>query len=121
VWRARIVLLSAAGAGVTAIVRATGKTKQIVYRWRAATWRAKWRGLSATLPLIADGRRLRIEAAEAAQLKPSQHQPDGGTRHGKLAGDLRPGHALARQPLDLGDALGRHRRAVSGGRRTPVA
>jgi len=35
VWRARIVLLSAAGAGVTAIVRATGKTKRTVYRWRA--------------------------------------------------------------------------------------
>jgi transposase len=34
VWRARIVLLSAEGAGVAAIVRATGKTKRTVYRWR---------------------------------------------------------------------------------------
>jgi transposase len=35
VWRARIVLMWAAGAGVTAIVRATGKTKKTAYRWRA--------------------------------------------------------------------------------------
>lgn len=34
VWRARIVLMWAAGAGVTAIVRATGKTKKTAYRWR---------------------------------------------------------------------------------------
>jgi transposase len=34
VWRARIVLMGAAGAGVTAIVRATGKTKRTAYRWR---------------------------------------------------------------------------------------
>jgi transposase len=34
VWRARIVLLWAQGAGVTAVVRATGKTKRTAYRWR---------------------------------------------------------------------------------------
>ncbi len=34
VWRARIVLMWAAGAGVTAIVAATGKTKRTAYRWR---------------------------------------------------------------------------------------
>ena len=34
VWRARIVLLWADGAGVTAIVRALGKTKKTSYRWR---------------------------------------------------------------------------------------
>jgi transposase len=34
VWRARIVLLWAQGAGVTAIIRATGKTKKTAYRWR---------------------------------------------------------------------------------------
>ena len=34
VWRARIVLMWAQGAGVTAIVRATGKTKRTAYRWR---------------------------------------------------------------------------------------
>ena len=34
VWRARIILLWAQGAGVTETVRATGKTKRTVYRWR---------------------------------------------------------------------------------------
>src|SRR5271166_6585654 len=34
VWRARIVLMWAEGAGVTAIIRATGKTKRTAYRWR---------------------------------------------------------------------------------------
>ena len=34
VWRARIVLMWAEGAGVTAIVQATGKTKRTAYRWR---------------------------------------------------------------------------------------
>jgi transposase len=34
VWRGRIVLMWAAGAGVTSIVRATGKTKKTAYRWR---------------------------------------------------------------------------------------
>ena len=34
VWRARIVLMWAEYAGVTAIVRATGKTKRTAYRWR---------------------------------------------------------------------------------------
>jgi transposase len=34
VWRARIVVMWADGAGVTEIVRATGKTKRTAYRWR---------------------------------------------------------------------------------------
>jgi transposase len=34
VWRARIVLMWADRAGVTAIVRALGKTKKTTYRWR---------------------------------------------------------------------------------------
>src|SRR6201997_2091448 len=34
VWRARIVLMGADGAGVTAIVRALRKTKKTAYRWR---------------------------------------------------------------------------------------
>src|SRR5258708_26166529 len=34
VWRARIVLMWADGAGVTAIMRALGKTKKTAYRWR---------------------------------------------------------------------------------------
>src|SRR5271155_248524 len=34
VWRARIVLMWAQGAGVTEIIRATGKTKRTAYRWQ---------------------------------------------------------------------------------------
>jgi transposase len=34
VWRARIVLLSAAGVGTMAIVRQVGKSKRAVWRWR---------------------------------------------------------------------------------------
>jgi hypothetical protein len=34
VWRARIVLMWAQWARVTAIARATGKTKRTAYRWR---------------------------------------------------------------------------------------
>ncbi len=34
VWRARTVLMWGAQAGVTAIVRAVGKTKRTAYRWR---------------------------------------------------------------------------------------
>src|SRR5215471_10798255 len=34
VWRARIVLMWAQGAGVTEIIQATGKTKRTAYRWR---------------------------------------------------------------------------------------
>ena len=45
VWRARIVLMWAAGAGVTAIVRATGKTKKTAYRWRARYIERGVRGL----------------------------------------------------------------------------
>ena len=34
VWRARIVLMWAQGAGVTGIIEAIGKTKRTAYRWR---------------------------------------------------------------------------------------
>ncbi|WP_373502160.1 helix-turn-helix domain-containing protein, partial [Aestuariivirga sp.] len=33
VWRCRIVLLSADGAGTTSIMAATGKSKTCVWRW----------------------------------------------------------------------------------------
>jgi len=35
VWRARIVLLSAAGVGTMAIQRQTGKGKPTIWRWQA--------------------------------------------------------------------------------------
>jgi hypothetical protein len=33
VWRARIILLTADGAGTSAIARAVGKGKTVVWRW----------------------------------------------------------------------------------------
>ena len=34
VWRARIIVLTAEGAGTTAIARAVGKGKTVVWRWQ---------------------------------------------------------------------------------------
>ena len=34
VWRARIIVLTADGAGTTAITRAVGKGKTVVWRWQ---------------------------------------------------------------------------------------
>ena len=34
VWRARIIVLTAEGAGTTAITRAVGKGKTVVWRWQ---------------------------------------------------------------------------------------
>src|SRR5207302_5984250 len=34
VWRARIIVLTADGAGTTAIMRAVGKGKTVVWRWQ---------------------------------------------------------------------------------------
>ena len=66
VWRARIVLMWADGAGVTTIVRALGKTKRTAYRWRD---RYSERGLAglerdASRP----GRRKPLEAAMIARV-----------------------------------------------------
>jgi transposase len=61
VWRARIVLMWASGAGVTAITRATGKTKKTAYRWRDRYHECGVEGLArdATRP----GRKLPLSAA----------------------------------------------------------
>ena len=71
-------------------------------------------------PLVADHRRLRIERRQAAETEPAQDRPDGGARQAEEPGDLRPGQALAPQPLDLGDGLGRQAVRASAGRRAPV-
>jgi transposase len=44
VWRARIVLLSAAGLGTMAIMRAVGKGKTVVWRWQERFMQEGWRG-----------------------------------------------------------------------------
>ncbi|MFV0473240.1 MAG: helix-turn-helix domain-containing protein, partial [Pikeienuella sp.] len=45
VWRARIVLLTAEGAGTHAIMAATGKSKTTVWRWQARFAEAGVEGL----------------------------------------------------------------------------
>jgi len=57
VWRARIVLMWAQGAGVRAIVRATGKTKQTAYRWHDHDFARDVGGSNAT-PRVPDASRL---------------------------------------------------------------
>lgn len=66
VWRARIVLMWADGAGVTAIVRALGKTKRTAYRWRDRYLERGAAGLArdASRP----GRRKPLAAAVIAQV-----------------------------------------------------
>ena len=38
VWRAKIVLLTAAGRGTAEIMRATGKAKTVIWRWQERFW-----------------------------------------------------------------------------------
>ncbi len=66
VWRARIVLMWAEGAGVTAIVRALGKTKRTAYRWRDRYVERGIEGLKrdASRP----GRKKPLEAAMIARV-----------------------------------------------------
>ena len=45
VWRARIVLLTAEGLGTAAIMRQTGKSKSVVWRWQERFMRAGVEGL----------------------------------------------------------------------------
>lgn len=66
VWRGRIVLMWADGAGVTSIVRATGKTKKTAYRWGQRYLDQGVAGLAhdATRP----GRKKPLSAAVIAQV-----------------------------------------------------
>lgn len=66
VWRARIVLMWAAGAGVTAIVRTLGKTRKTTYRWRDRYVESGVEGLArdASRP----GRRKPLSAAMIARV-----------------------------------------------------
>src|SRR6202790_1040883 len=45
VWRAQIVLLSAAGVGTNEIMRQTGKSKTCVWRWQERFMQAGYAGL----------------------------------------------------------------------------
>ena len=79
VWRARIVLMWAQGAGVTAIIRATGKTKRTAYRWRDRYLARGVAGLErdATRP----GRKPPLDAATIERVvnMTLNEKPPGGT------------------------------------------
>ena len=95
VWRARIVLLWAQGAGVTAIVRATGKTKRTAYRWRDRYRACGVAGLErdATRP----GRKPPLDAAtiERVVAMTLNQKPPGATHWSarKLAKAVRLSHS----------------------------
>jgi transposase len=77
VWRARIVLMWAQGAGVAATVRATGKTKRTAYRWRDRYLARGIAGLErdATRP----GRKPPLEAATIERVVNMTLNPPGRT------------------------------------------
>jgi hypothetical protein len=70
--------------------------------------------------LVADHGRPGLERGEAAEAEAAQRQADGRTGPLQPARDLRPGQALAAQPLDRGGDLGRQPAGRSGGRRAAV-
>ncbi len=79
VWRARIVLLWADGAGLTGVVRGTGKTKKTAYRWRQRYLEQGVAGLArdATRP----GRKKPLSAAVIKRVVDMtlHEQPPAGT------------------------------------------
>ena len=80
VWRARIVLMWGSQAGVTAIVRATGKTKRTAYRWRDRYLAQGVEGLrrDATRP----GRKPPLSAAVIARVvHMTLHETPPGATH----------------------------------------
>src|SRR5437588_8628494 len=95
VWRARIVLLSAAGVGTMAIQRQTGKGKPTIWRWQARFMAEGVDGLlhEATRPA---GKAPLPWAVIERVVEMTLAEPPGETTHwtcramGKAAGD-RPG------------------------------
>ena len=91
VWRARIVLLSAAGVGTTAIMAATGTAKTTVWRWQARFMEEGVDGLlhdktrpPGTAPVPDE----RAAAVVAMTLKPPPHEATHWTARAmaKIAG-----------------------------------
>jgi transposase len=77
VWRSRIVVLSAAGLGTHAIMRATGKSKTCVWRWQERFMEAGIDGLlrdKTRPPGIAPIEEVRVRDIVALTLKPPPHE-----------------------------------------------
>ena len=79
VWRARIVLMWAEGAGLTAIVRATGKTKRTAYRWRDRYVERGIEGLERDASRPGRKPPLPAEAIERVVHMTLNERPPGGT------------------------------------------
>ena len=79
VWRARIVLMWAEGVGVTAIVRATGKTKRTAYRWRDRYVERGLQGLQRDASRRGRKERLCAEAIERVVHMTLNAKPPAGT------------------------------------------
>jgi transposase len=77
VWRSRIVMLSTAGPGTHAIMRATGKSKTCVWRWQERFMEAGIDGLlrdKTRPPGIAPIEEVRVRDIVALTLKPPPHE-----------------------------------------------
>ena len=92
VWRARIVLLTADGQGTTAVMRAVGKGKSVVWRWQERFMHEGVDGLTrdktrpSRIPAAADRDRSFISAARRTHPNvPVRSRPD----------DLRRGREVA--------------------------
>src|SRR5258707_6542598 len=103
VWRARIVLMWGEGAGVTAIVRALGKTKRTAYRWRDRYVERGIEGLKrdASRP----GRKKPLEAAMIARVVDmTLHEKPPAATHWtarKLAGAVGLSHTSVQRIWDV--------------------
>src|ERR1700756_1026162 len=77
VWRCRIILLSAAGLGTSAIMRAANKSKTCVWRWQERFCQEGVDGLlrdKTRPPGIAPVAASRVEEVVALTLKPPPHE-----------------------------------------------
>src|SRR5437764_7547269 len=95
VWRARIVLLSAAGVGTMAIQRQTGKGKPTIWRWQARFMAEGIDGLlhDATRPA---GKPPLPPAVIERVVEMTQAEPPGEATHWTCrAWQRRPGSAIA--------------------------
>lgn len=111
VWRARIVLLSADGAGTTWIMKQTGKSKTCVWRWQERFMHEGVAGLlrDKTRPSrIAPVARVKVDEVIALTLKAPPHEASHWTVRAmaKVVGlSASTVHEIWKSPL--GDALHR--------------
>ena len=96
VWRARIVLLTADGFGTAAVMRQTGKSKSVVWRWQERFMQARVDGLlrdktrpSRKPPLAREVISQVIDLTAAAPSRSGRADPLDGAGHGQDGRDQR--------------------------------